>query len=266
MATFKTTDCEIYYEDVGSGRPIVFVHGLWVTSRFFVRQKDAFSGSYRFVAPDLRGHGRSEQVLHGNKVPMQARDWHELIEHLELENVVLAGWSFGTLCIWEYLRQYGVERVAGIVVVDESPSPFMWPGWDLGYFDLPGLVHWFEAVQTNHEGLVRNRFMGRIFGTSPDPDDFEWMVQEITMIPPTIAAAIGFDNITRDYRSFLPELQVPALVCFGDHSTVPPENGPYLANALPDARLATFDCGHAPFWEKAEEFNAVVRAFVESLL
>ena len=70
MATFRTSDGELFYEDSGNGQPVVFIHGLWLTSRFFERQRYAFSARHRFIAPDLRSHGRSETVLHGNTVPM----------------------------------------------------------------------------------------------------------------------------------------------------------------------------------------------------
>jgi non-heme chloroperoxidase len=267
VARFQTSDCELYYEEEGSGQPIIFIHGMWLTSRFFCRQRPYFAERYRFIALDLRGHGRSEKVLHGHTVPIQTRDLHELIHGLGLEDVVLVGWSSGAFCIWEYLKQYGDDGIAGIAIVDEAASDLNRGDWNLGAMDLDGLIGMLEVVQTDHADMVRNRFVNRVFPSPPDPEDFDWMVEEITMIPPVVAAAVAFDEITRDYRAFLPEVRVPALVCHGARDQMlSPGNGPYLAEAMSHARLVTFeDSGHAPFWDEADRFNAELDGFIQGL-
>jgi len=267
MPTFQTSDCELYYEDEGSGRPVIFIHGLWLTSRFFTRQREHFARGHRFIAPDLRGHGRSEKVLHGHTVPTQTRDLHELIEGLGLEDVVLVGWSSGAFCIWEYVKQYGDDHVAGVVIVDESASDLNRDGWTLGAMDLDGLIGMVEMVQTAHAEIVRGRFVNLMFATPLAPDDFEWMVEEITQIAPVVAAVAAFDQLTRDYRDALADVRVPALVCHGAlDQMVSPANGPYLAEAMPDARLVTFEeSGHAPFWDEADRFNAELETFIAGL-
>jgi non-heme chloroperoxidase len=267
MATMRTTDCELYYEDEGTGRPVVFIHGMWLTSRFFGRQREYFSEHHRFIAPDLRGHGRSEKVLHGHTVPIQARDLHELINDLGLDDIVLVGWSSGAFCIWEYLKEHGTDRIAGTVIVDEAAADLNRPDWTLGAMDLDALVGMLEIVQTDHAAMVRNRFVNRLFASPPAPADLEWMVEEITMIPPAIAAAVAFDEITRDYRAALPEIDIPTLICHGaQDEMLSPDNGAYLAEAIPNARLVIFDeSGHAPFWEEADQFNAELDGFIQGL-
>jgi non-heme chloroperoxidase len=267
MPTFQTTDGEIFYEDQGSGRPVVFIHGLWLTSRFFARQRAFFAERYRFIAPDLRSHGRSENLLHDNTVPGQARDLHELFLALDLHEIVLVGWSSGAFCAWQYLQDYGSNDIAGIVIVDESPTDFNWSDWTLGAVDLPGLIAMVEEVQTNHAALVRGGFVRNLFATKVSDDELDWMVAEITMIPPTIAAAVAFDGATRDYRPMLADIDVPTLVCFGSADQVlSPDNGPYLAAAIPGARLVMFErSGHGPFWDEPDLFNTELDRFIASL-
>jgi pimeloyl-ACP methyl ester carboxylesterase len=266
LPEFRATDCTLFYLDEGSGRPIVFVHGFTVTSRFFERQRAFFAGRYRFIAPDLRSHGRSEKTASGNTLPIQTRDLHELFSALDLHGAVLVGWSNGAFNVWRYLHDYGSDRVAGIVVVDESPCPVKRDGWSLGYFELAGLIAGMEARQVDNEAFVRNVFLGRIFAEPPGEDDAEWMAAEILMMPPATAAAVGFDSMARDYRPLLAEVDVPALVCFGSRSIVPGDNGIYLAEAIPNARLVHFEkSGHAPFWEEPDRFNSEVAAFVDEL-
>jgi pimeloyl-ACP methyl ester carboxylesterase len=93
------------------------------------------------------------------------------------------------------------------------------------------------------------------------------MIRETTMISPTIAAAAGFDQCTRDYRPFLPNVKVPALVCFGRHDMfVPAPNAEFLTHSMPEARLVVFeDSGHVPFWEEPERFNTELDAFIRSI-
>jgi pimeloyl-ACP methyl ester carboxylesterase len=267
MPMFQTTDCKLYYEDEGSGRPVIFIHGMWLTSRFFTRQRAHFARGHRFIAPDLRGHGRSEKVLHGHTVPTQTRDLHDLIEGLDLDDVVLVGWSSGAFCIWEYVKQYGDDRLAGVVIVDEAASDLNRGDWTLGAMDLDGLIGMLEVVQVAHADMVRGRFVHRLFATPPATEDIDWMVDEITQIPPVVAAAVAFDEITRDYREGLADVRVPALVCHGaQDQMLPVENGAYLADAMPDARLVLFEkSGHAPFWDEADRFNAELERFIADL-
>jgi pimeloyl-ACP methyl ester carboxylesterase len=266
VTKFPATGCELYYEDLGSGRPVVFIHGFTVTSRFFVRQRNFFAERHRFVAPDVRSHGRSEMVLTGNTVALQTRDLHELFDALGLRDIVLVGWSNGAFNVWQYFHDYGPDRVAGTVIVDESPCPVTREGWDLGYFDLDGLVHVMAARQTDNETLVRERFLHFIFGQTPHPDDLTWMAEEVLMMPPTIAAAVGLDSMARDYRTWVPEVTVPTLVCTGGLSGIPAGNGEWIAAHTPRARHVVFDnSGHSLFWEDADRFNEELHRFIQQL-
>jgi non-heme chloroperoxidase len=266
LPEYRTADCTLHYLDEGSGRPVVFIHGFTVTSRFFERQREFFAGRERFIAPDLRSHGRSEKTSTGNTLPIQTRDLHELFSELDLQDAVLAGWSNGAFNVWQYLHDYGSDRVAGIVVVDESPCPVKRDDWPFGYFELAGLIAGMEARQVDNEAFVRNIFLRRLFAEPLDKTDARWMADEILMMPPTTAAAVGFDTMTRDYRPLLSEVDVPALVCVGARSVVPVENGAYLAEAMPEAQLVEFaNAGHSPFWDEPDRFNSEVSSFIDGL-
>lgn len=57
MPTVRVNDCDLHYEDAGEGRPVLFIHGLWGSGRFFHHQLSYFSQRYRTILLDLRGHG-----------------------------------------------------------------------------------------------------------------------------------------------------------------------------------------------------------------
>src|SRR5215469_7252837 len=75
----------LYVVDEGSGTPVVFVHGVMMSGRFFARQVPYFSPSFRVIVPDLRGHGQSEKVLHGHSVANYAHDLQALFDSLQIE-------------------------------------------------------------------------------------------------------------------------------------------------------------------------------------
>lgn len=172
----------------------------------------------------------------------------------------------GSFVIWDYVRQFGVEGLRGIVVVDQSPSDFKWPDWPHGFLDFEELRHVMSAVQTDREALLRE-FIPLMFKDDPPADTVALVVEEATRLPESIASAIVFDQTVQDYRPVLPSVAVPALVCIGrDEKLVPIAAGEYLCETMPDARLVVFEeSGHCPFLEEPERFNEEVDRFASSL-
>ncbi len=155
---------QLYYEDHGHGQPILFIHGLWASSRFYQKQLTYFGQRYRAIAPDLRGHGRSQHTHAGNTVATHAQDVHALVHGMRLTDVVLVGWSMGAFVLWEYFKQFGADNVKATVIIDESPSDFKWADWPFGAFDFPTLCHLMAAVQTDRAAVVRD-ILSELFNT-----------------------------------------------------------------------------------------------------
>jgi pimeloyl-ACP methyl ester carboxylesterase len=266
MPELTVNRATLHYEDEGAGRPVVFVHGVWMSGRFFERQRPYFRDRYRTIVLDLRSHGRSPHVHEGHTVAQYARDLDAVIGELGLTGAVVVGWSMGALVIWDYVRQFGSGSLGGVVVVDQSPSDYRWPDWPHGFLDFEGLCHVMSAVQTDREALVRD-FLPLMFKEPPTEHDKAWMVEEILRLPASVASAIIFDQTVQDYRSVLPSVTVPALVVTGaDEKLVPVAAEEEVASQLPDARLVVFEeSGHCPFLEEPDRFNQVVDEFVAQL-
>ncbi len=260
----KTT--RLHYEDAGKGRPVIFIHGVWMSSRFFQKQKPHFSKGYRFIAPDLRGHGRSQHVHSGHTIAQYARDLHDLVHKLKLKDVVLVGWSMGAFVLWDYIRQFGVGNIRGTVVVEESASDFKWADWPNGIADFPGLCGMMRDVQTDRAAFVK-AFIPLMFKDPPSKQDAHWMFDEITRLPESIASSILFDQTVQDYRADLVKVTVPTLLCFGrDEKLIPVAGGEHLHKNLSSSRLIVFEnSGHCPFLEGSDRFNREVDQFIQSL-
>jgi non-heme chloroperoxidase len=255
----------LHLVDQGEGRPMVFIHGVMMSSRFFERQVDHYGSNGRMVAPDLRGHGRSEKVLYGHTVETYANDLNALFAERRIDRPVLVGWSMGAMVAWEYLKRFGQDSVTGLVVVDQPPSDWAWDGYEFGPFTPEVLAHMIDEVQTQPERLAAT--FAELMQHQPDPEASAWMVEEITRVPPAIAATILANQTLRDYRPFLTEIRTPTAVFFGgDDKMTSPRAGEYIAGLIPGASLTVFErSSHLPFWEEPDEFNRALDGFLAGL-
>ncbi len=267
MPYVQCNGADIYYEERGADNPIVFLHGALCGLRFFEPQLADLAAENRPIAVDFRGHGRSEKPEFGHTVAQYARDLHAFFERRGLEDVVLVGWSLGALVSWDYVEQFGTERLRGLVDVDMEASRFKWDDYDYGLSDLAGLIAVLTLLQEDRAGFV-DRFVEQVFA---DPSDElrTLHLDETTRVPTSIASAILFDATTRDYRTVLPEIDVPMLVCAGTEETRGPgtfEAVSHVAELVPDATVERFDgSGHCPPRERPDQFNRAVSEFVASL-
>ena len=116
---------ELYYEDHGSGRPVVLIHGYPLSGRAWDKQLPVLlDDGHRVITYDRRGFGNSSQPTTGYDYDTFATDLHVLLETLDLRDVTLVGHSMGTGEVTRYLGRYGSERVAMGVLISPIP-PFL---------------------------------------------------------------------------------------------------------------------------------------------
>ncbi len=258
---------ELYYDESGTGRPIVFVHGVWMSGRYFHKQVPALGKNHHVIALDLRGHGQSSHAENGHTMVGYARDLHAFLAAKGLKDVVLAGWSMGCMVIWDYFKLFGDENIAAAIFVDQSPSDFKWPDWDLGIFDLAALVHLMSELQTDREKIYRD-FIPMLFKAPQAAEDVEWMVEECMRMPASIASAVLFGQTMQDYRADLAKVTVPTLVIAGGmaNKMLPTESVKYVHENITGSRFSVYDeSNHCPFLEEPERFNYELEAFIGAL-
>lgn len=267
MPYVQCNGADLYYEDEGEGTPVVLLHGVLHSLRFFEPQLAGLSDEYRTVAVDFRGHGRSEKTELGHTVAQYARDIHTLLEQRDVDDGVLVGWSLGALVSWEYVDQFGTDRIRGLVDVDMEASRFQWDDYEHGLTDLEGIRDTLALVQRDRTGIVE-RMTEQVF-KNPSAETKRLQFDEISRTPIATRSAILIDGLTRDYRRVLPEIDVPTLVCAGadeetTRGTVASVRN--VADLVPDAQFELFeDSGHGPCYEEPERFNRVVSRFVDSI-
>jgi len=268
MPYFNLDDAvQLYYEEEGQGQPIIFIHGVWMSGRFFHKQLPYFGQNYHAIALDMRGHGRSAHFHSGHTMNTYAQDVHAFIKGKGLTDVVLVGWSMGGLVMLDYFRQFGAENIKAGVLIDQGASDFKWPDWESGLFDLPTLAYIMSAVQTDRTTMVKG-MIPTMFKEAPPESEVKWMLAEYLRVPESIASAVFFDQSLQDYRQELSDITVPVLIIFGgdENKAVPNSAGEHLQQNIPNARLVIFeDSSHCPFLEETDRFNQEVDQFIQSL-
>lgn len=98
-----------------------------MSSQIFKYQLDYFAESKKFkaLAYDPRGQGLSSKTISGHTYTQRGKDLVQFIDKMRLTNMVLVGWSFGTLDMLSYITQYGIENVRAVVVLDGTPTTML---------------------------------------------------------------------------------------------------------------------------------------------
>ncbi|MFC6989634.1 alpha/beta fold hydrolase [Haloplanus sp. GCM10025708] len=265
MPTTACNGATLYYEEAGTGTPVVFLHGLMAGCRVFRGQLSGLDGC-RALALDFRGHGRSTKTPAGHTMAQYARDVEAFLDGLGVDDAVLVGWSMGALVGWEYVDRFGTDRLAGFVDVDQPASDFQWDDYDYGSWDLADLARAVGRAQEDPDGLAES-VAHSLFVDSPAADVARAIYDEASRVPPGVVSATYVDQTLRDYRDVLPDVDVPSLVYVcGEGALAPAGAVEDVAERLPDAEAVRFEeSGHAPFLDATDRFNRRLTEFVASL-
>jgi pimeloyl-ACP methyl ester carboxylesterase len=258
-------DLRLHYEEQGEGRPVVFLPGWAGSTRAFRHQLSLFAQRHRAIAIDYRGHGKSTQTPVGHSLTGYARDLRAFLVVRDLRGAVLVGWSMGAFVAWEYLRQFGSDRLAGFVNVDQPPCDSQRPDWPHG-FDLLDACRFVTSLQVDQADTSR-QVLDLVFKEPPAATDVEWMLAEMLRVFPPVAGVMLVDNMAYDARPLLPRVTLPTLLCWGRHSALAPlSTGEFIAQTQPNARLVVFEeSGHSPFLEEPARFHDEVARFIADL-
>jgi pimeloyl-ACP methyl ester carboxylesterase len=115
-------DIELYYEDHGSGQPVVLIHGYRLSEASWEKQVPALlEAGYRVITYDRRGFGKSSQPATGYNYDVFAEDLHKLVTQLKLQDFILVGFSMGAGEVARYFGKYGSTGVSKAVIISGVP-------------------------------------------------------------------------------------------------------------------------------------------------
>ncbi len=263
-------DIEIYYEDHGNGRPVVLIHGYPLNGRSWERQqRELLAAGFRAINYDRRGFGLSSQPTTGYDYDTFAGDLNALLDHLELDEVDLVGFSMGTGEVTRYLGGYGSGRVRKAALLGAIP-PFLLKTDD-NPEGVDGSV--FEGIKT---AIVADRYayfkdfldnfynVDKLGGTRIS--DQAWQASfNVAAGASPYATYACVDTWLTDFRVDLPKIDVPVLVVHGTEDRILPYES--TAKRLPalvtDLKLVSVEGGpHNIGWTHPEEVNKALLEFL----
>jgi non-heme chloroperoxidase len=265
-------DVDIHYEDHGTGRPVLLMHGFPLDGTSWERQTTALlAAGYRVITPDRRGFGRSSRPVTGYDYDTFAADLHAVIEHLDLRDAVLVGFSMGTGDVTRYLARYGSDRVAKAVLIATIP-PFV-----LKTDDNPDGVDGaaFAEIAATIEadryayltGYFRDFYRTDLHGsTRVSPEVIAANVQ-VAAAASAVATRACVDTWLTDFRPDLPTIDVPVLLIHGTADVNLPigSTGDRLPSFLDDLTVIRVEGGpHNVPWTHPEIVNPALLEFVAS--
>ncbi len=260
--------CRIYVETAGSGTPILLVHGWTMSGAFWRHQMAGLRDRYQVVTMDLRAHGNSSKTMEGHTIEGYATDVRAVITALNLDGVVLAGWSLAGPVVLAYWRRFGGDRLSALALVEVTPFPFSPEEWNihsLKNYNFEGMNRSFGAVEQDRIAFGRAFIKTMFKKGDASPEVLEWMFREHMKTPTPAAIAAYCDYLMGDYTSVLKNVSVPSLAVYGNsgHLCFGPKTGDYVSNEIPDCRLKVMEqSGHLPFFEEPEAFNDVLAELV----
>ena len=275
VGTENSADIEIHYNDHGSGKPIVLIHGYPLDANSWERQERVLlAEGYRCISYDRRGFGASSQPTSGYDYDTFAADLKALLDHLALDqDVVLAGFSMGTGEVTRYLGTYGSAGIAKAVLFGAIP-PFVLQTDD-NPKGVPGDV--FEGIQ---KAIVTDRYayFDDFFDNFYNTDELAPERISDAAVRASFQVAAGSSPYATyacvatwltDFRADLPKIDIPTLVVHGTADRVLPFESTakrlHDEQLIADLKVVAIEGGpHNIGWTFPDEVNEALLEFLKA--
>lgn len=259
----------LHWAELGTGRPVVFVHGWSMSSCVFDRQADSLAATHRVIRYDLRGHGRSRCATAGHAIEDHARDLGTLLDRLDLHGAALVAWSMGSQVALEASPAIQ-DRLSALVLLSATPRFTAGEDWPHG---LPTASVRALAARLEHRPeRTLQRFFDGMFvpGEIGAPERAGIARRVLTDAPPVslLAARAGLEALlVSDQRMRLREVRVPTLLLHGELDPIClPAASAFAERRIPGARRRTLPgAGHAPHLSRPSLVNEELAGFLAEL-
>jgi non-heme chloroperoxidase len=254
----------------GQGPPIVFSHGVTISSRVWVKQfQELPAAGVRVIGFDHRGHGDSVAGSSGHSVDNLAADLRVILDELDLRGAVVVGHSMGGVATQAFALRYPDvlrERVAGIVLLSTLAKTSVSASRRLRCLAerVTGAVDVGRLASRPDVGTLVAR-VG--FGRQPAPSHVELNRQMLAGCDPSTGRDATAALLGLDLTAALPSLHVPTLVIGGTADVItPPAESRRLAELIPDARLEMLPgAGHMIMLERTAIFHRLLLDFAREV-
>jgi len=246
----------LWYEEYGSGTPIIFIHGWCMSSTVWALQRDGLADSFRVITLDLRGHGNSPPHSDGFHLTGCAADVIGLIEYLGIYGAILVGWSLGALIAIE-VSLLSCKRLSGLALISGTPQFVQSPDFPYGLsrMEVEGMA---KKVHRNLRRAL-DGFFTRMLAPGEGCSEVVHNLLTSVAVPSTDVALQALEAlVTSKVRDRLAAITIPTMIIHGDCDVIClPQASEFMLTQIPMSRLVVFSgCGHVPFLTQSKEFNA----------
>lgn len=263
MPRISANGIEIAYTDQGprdGGLPVVLIHGFPYSQAMWDGQVAALSGEHRIITYDLRGHGESEATAGPYTMELLAEDLKGLLDALDLQQVILGGFSMGGYVALAFYRAYP-ERVGRLLLLDTRhlPDPEQ---------AKPGRETLAQQVEKDGVQGIADALPSRMLTEATVSGRPEIVTAARDMIlaasPQGVAGSARGMALRADQTDLLPKISAPTLIVVGEEDAVaPPADSEAMASAIPNATLVKIPgAHHLSNLEKPAEFNDAIHGFL----
>jgi non-heme chloroperoxidase len=266
----NSTSIHLYYEDHGTGQPVVLIHGYPLSSASWEKQIPVLlAAGYRVIAYDRRGFGKSSQPTTGYNYDTFAEDLHKLVRHLNLKNFSLAGFSMGGGEVARYIGKYGSKDVSKAIIMSGVPPYLLKTADNPEGVDASVFKGIEKAIAADRYAFFteffKNFFNTDVYLGKRVSDDAVRACWNVASIASAIASLACVPAWHEDFRQDVAKIDVPTLVIHGDADRIVPfaSAGQRTAKLVKGAELVVIKDGpHNIAWTHADEVNAALTQFL----
>lgn len=267
----NSNDISLYYEDHGSGQPIILIHGWPLSHRMWDLQMEALvNAGFRVITYDRRGFGHSSKPFLGYDYNTLAADLKDLIQQLTLKNVILTGFSMGGGEVARYIKRYGTESIDKAILIS-AVTPFLKEtkdnknAVDVSVFedmkagikqDRPGFFKGFGKNFVNFEKLEDRVSAAQV--------DLNWSIAMQASRKATLDCVDAFGMT--DFREDMKAFDIPSLIVHGDADQIVPYevSGKKAYKMIDGAELKLIEnAPHGLTFTHSEELNKAILDFIK---
>ena len=260
----------IYYEDLGTGKPIVFIHGWPLSGAMWEYQViELTKQGYRCITYDRRGFGKSDKPFSGYDYDTLAADLKALLDELNIEEVALVGFSMGGGEVAKYFKHYGNAHISNVVLLS-CVIPYM-----LKTNDNPDGVPQaifediLKGIKSDRPGFMEN-FSKEFFGISmmKHPTSDAFLANNLTRVmeaSPIATLECAHSFAYTDFREDVPKINVPTLIIHGDADKIVPMKATSERSAalIKGANFIIYPgAPHGLWYTEKEQLNKDLASFI----
>ncbi len=273
----QITNARLYYESYGKGRQLVLMHSAWASHKWWQWQVSDFARAYRIYLYDARGHGKSTPLRKVFSVEGFTKDLEEFLQHLEIDETVLIGWSMGGMIAMQY-RLNQPNKVKALVLIATSGHRI--PRLKLRFYNqyflsLFSLMMNFSqprkydrsTQQFPRQNLWFERQVRNTLSPVASPEVIDWVMTDIRDNPRE-----GFFTVIKSLWNWeaadkLQQIKVPTLIIAGEKDPLaPPRFSRLLHDAIPNSKLLIIEnASHYLLLERPQRVNAEILEFLAEI-